>query len=62
MSPPVVQHRAYASSYQMVQAQGATLAYIDTFWVLSVGSAIMFVLSFLLKKNDPHSGSAAAVG
>ena len=62
MSPPDAQHRAYASIYQMVQAQGATLAYIDTFWVLSVGSAVMFVLSFLLKKNDPHAGGAAAVG
>jgi MFS transporter, DHA2 family, multidrug resistance protein len=62
MSPPDAQHRAYASVYQAVQAQSATLAYIDTFMVLSVISAIMFVLSFVLKKNDPGTGGEAAVG
>ena len=62
MSPPDAQHRAYASVYQALQAQAATLAYIDVFWVLGVGSAIMFVLSFLLKKNDPHGGGEVAVG
>jgi MFS transporter, DHA2 family, multidrug resistance protein len=48
--------RAYASIYQSLQAQAATLAYIDTFMVLAVGSAIMFCLSFVLKKNDPGGG------
>jgi DHA2 family multidrug resistance protein len=62
MSPPDAQHRAYASVYQAVQVQSATLAYIDTFWVLSVGSAIMFVLSFFLKKNEPGGGGEMAVG
>jgi DHA2 family multidrug resistance protein len=62
MSPPDAQHRAYASIYQAVQAQAATLAYIDTFWVLSVLSAIMFVLSFVLKKNEPGGGGEVAVG
>ena len=62
MSPPDAQHRAYASVYQAVQAQSATLAYIDTFWVLAVGSAIMFVLSFFLKKNEPGGGGEVAVG
>jgi DHA2 family multidrug resistance protein len=62
MSPPDAQHRAYASVYQALQAQAATLAYVDTFWVLAVGSAIMFVLSFFLKKNDPHGGGEVAVG
>ncbi len=55
--------QAYARIYQAVQAQAATLSYIDTFMVLAVGSAIMFVLSFALKKNDPHAGGGeAAVG
>jgi DHA2 family multidrug resistance protein len=47
---------AYARIYQSLQAQAATLAYIDTFMVLSVASAIMFCLSFALKKNDPGGG------
>jgi MFS transporter, DHA2 family, multidrug resistance protein len=62
LSPPDAQLRAYASIYQALLAQAATLAYIDTFWVLAVGAAIMFVLSFLLKKNNPGAGGEAAVG
>jgi DHA2 family multidrug resistance protein len=54
--------QAYARIYQALQAQAATLSYIDTFMVLAVGSGIMFVLSFALKKNDPHAGGEAAVG
>ncbi len=62
LSSPDAQRRAYASIYQTVQAQAATLAYIDTFWVLAVGAGIMFLLSFALKKNVPGAGGAAAVG
>ena len=39
------------------QQQAVTLAYIDTFWVLGVVAAIMFGLSFLLKKNEPGQGA-----
>jgi DHA2 family multidrug resistance protein len=53
---------AYAMVYQAVQQQSGTLAYIDTFAVLSIGSAIMFFLSFLLKKNDPRAGGEVAAG
>jgi DHA2 family multidrug resistance protein len=48
--------RAVATIYQGLQAQAASLAYIDTFMVLCVGSAIMFCLAFVLKKNDPGGG------
>ncbi len=47
---------AYARIYRAVQAQAASLAYIDVFEVLSVGAAIMFLLTFVLKKNDPGGG------
>ncbi len=47
---------AYARIYQAVQAQAASLAYIDTFMVLCVAAAIMFCLSFVLEKNDPGGG------
>jgi MFS transporter, DHA2 family, multidrug resistance protein len=56
------QVQAYARLYQALRGQAATLAYIDTFWVLAVGAAIMFVLSFALKKNQPGKGGEAAVG
>ena len=48
--------QAYALIFRNVIAQATTLAYIDTFLVLAVGAAIMFVLSFALKKNQPGRG------
>jgi len=45
-----------AAIYQALLAQATSLAYIDIFMVLCVASAIMFVLSFLLVKNDPGGG------
>jgi len=50
--------QAYARIYQSLQAQAASLAYIDTFMVLAVGAAIMFCLAFVLKKNDPGGSGA----
>ena len=52
---------AYATVYSGLQAQAASLAYIDTFMVLCVGAAIMFLLTFALKKNDPGGGGRVAV-
>src|SRR6202167_4937112 len=56
-------HEAYAQAvariYQSLQAQAASLAYVDTFMVLCVGSAVMFFLAFALKKNEPGVGRVA---
>ena len=52
--------RAHAALYQVAQLQSTTLAYIDTFWMLGVGAAIMFGLSFTLKKNEPGQGGQRA--
>ena len=48
--------KSYGLLYQSTIAQATTLAYIDTFLVLAACSAIMFVLSFALKKNQPGAG------
>jgi DHA2 family multidrug resistance protein len=56
VSVPDAHIHAYARIYQEVQAQAGSLAYIDTFMVLAVGSAIMFFLAFALRKNDPGGG------
>ena len=45
--------QAYGLIYRTVIAQASTLAYVDTFRVLAMGAAIMFVVSFGLKKNEP---------
>lgn len=55
------QRQALARIYATVQMQSAALAYIDTFWVLGIAAVIMFGLSFVLKKNDPH-GRRRSVG
>jgi MFS transporter, DHA2 family, multidrug resistance protein len=62
LSPVDAQKQAVARLYVLVQAQAGTLAYVDIFMVLAVGSGIMFLLAFLLKKNDPGGGGDVAVG
>jgi len=51
---------AYASIYRSLQAQAATLAYVDTFMVLCMCAAIMFCVSFFLKKNALGGGATIA--
>jgi len=55
-SAPDAQVGALARAYQSLGAQSQTLAYIDTFEVLGVAASIMFVLAFIVKKNDPRAG------
>jgi MFS transporter, DHA2 family, multidrug resistance protein len=62
LGPHEAQTQAYARIYQQVQAQAASLAYVDTFMVLAVGAAIMFFLAFILKKNEPGGGADLAAG
>jgi hypothetical protein len=50
-----------ARIYAGLQAQAATLSYIDTYWILSICCACMFLLSFALVKNDPRPGSTVAL-
>ena len=54
--------QAYDRVYQELIGQATTLAYIDTFWVLCIGTGIMFVLSFALRRNKPGAGGEVAVG
>jgi DHA2 family multidrug resistance protein len=56
------QTHAYGLIYQSMQAQAQTLAYIDTYKVLAIGAGIMFLLAFIIRKNDLHAGGEVAVG
>ncbi|HEV2424553.1 MAG TPA: DHA2 family efflux MFS transporter permease subunit [Terriglobia bacterium] len=49
--------KALGLLYRSLIGQATTLAYIDTFGILGGGAAIMFFLSFALKKNQPGGGS-----
>jgi DHA2 family multidrug resistance protein len=55
-SGPDAQVQAYGRLYRGLQVQSQTLAYIDTFMVLAVLASIMFVLAFIVRKNDPGGG------
>jgi MFS transporter, DHA2 family, multidrug resistance protein len=55
------QLQAYRRLYEGMQTQALTLSYIDAFWILGVAAVIMFFLSFLLRKNNPHGQRASAV-
>jgi DHA2 family multidrug resistance protein len=61
LSAHTAKMQAYARIYQGLQAQAASLAYIDTFMVLAVGASIMFFLSFILKKNEPGGAHKVSV-
>jgi len=36
-------------------------SYVDIYWLLAMGSVIMFVGSFLLKRNEPGKGAKVSV-
>jgi DHA2 family multidrug resistance protein len=60
-SVPDAQRQAFARTYQSLQIQSQTLAYLDTYLVLAVAAGLMFVLSFVVRKNDPAArGQVAA--
>ena len=50
---PMRRCRPTRRTYQSLQVQSQTLAYIDTFMVLAVAASIMFLLAFIVQKNDP---------
>jgi MFS transporter, DHA2 family, multidrug resistance protein len=55
-SAPDAQRQAFGRLYQSLLVQSQTLAYIDTFMVLAVAAGIMFLLAFIVRKNDPSGG------
>jgi DHA2 family multidrug resistance protein len=52
--------QAYARVYGVVIRQATALAYVDAFWILCAGAAVMCVLSFALKRNNPGAGGEMA--
>jgi MFS transporter, DHA2 family, multidrug resistance protein len=52
------QAQAYSRLYNSMRNQASTLSYIDAFWMLGISAGIMFMLTFLLKKNNPRGPRA----
>ena len=61
VSPHTAQQQAMGRLYALVQSQAAVLSYVDIYWLLAMGSLIMFVASFLLKRNEPGKGAKVSV-
>jgi DHA2 family multidrug resistance protein len=61
LSVHAAKQQALGRLYAMLQAQAAVLSYIDVYWLLSVGSAVMFVASFLLKRNELGKSKSVSV-
>jgi MFS transporter, DHA2 family, multidrug resistance protein len=59
---PDAQAQAYGRVYQSMLVQAQTLAYIDTYMILAIAATVMFVLAFIVKKNDPGAGGEVAAG
>jgi MFS transporter, DHA2 family, multidrug resistance protein len=55
-------NQAHGRLYRALIAQATTLAYIDMYWILAIGGAVMFLLSFALRKNEPGAGGEVAAG
>jgi len=52
------QTQAVGRLYLAIQAQAMALSYIDVYWMLTIVSAVLFLLSFALAKNDPGKGES----
>src|SRR6202163_2267573 len=61
LSAHAAQQQALGRLYATVRAQAAVLSYVDAYWLLAVISAIMFLGSFFLKKNEPGKSKKISV-
>jgi DHA2 family multidrug resistance protein len=52
---------AFAKMYAALNAQAQVLSYVDVYWLLAVTAALMFLLCFLLEKNEPGSSGEIQV-
>jgi DHA2 family multidrug resistance protein len=50
--------QALSRVYEIMRNQASTLSYIDAFWILGIAAGIMFLLTFLLRKNNPRGPRA----
>jgi hypothetical protein len=55
------QSQAHARMYGLLLSQSSAIAYIDVYWLIGVGSIIMIILAFFLKRNYPHQGCHVGV-
>ena len=61
-SPADAQTQAQGLIYQLLSGQSQVLSYLDALMVLAVGAGIMFLVSFVIRRNDPRAGGKVEVG
>ena len=47
--------------YGMVIQQAQALSYVDVYWLLALTAVLMFLLCFLLQKNEPGAAGEVAM-
>ena len=55
------QQQATARLYNLVITQAQALSYVEVYWLLAATSALMFLLCFVLARNEPGKGGQVAV-
>jgi MFS transporter, DHA2 family, multidrug resistance protein len=61
LSLHAAQEQALARMYALLQSQAAVLSYVEVYWLLAMTSAVMFLASFLLKRNEPGKSGKVSV-
>jgi DHA2 family multidrug resistance protein len=61
LSVHAAQQQALTRMYALVQSQAAVVSYVEVYWLISMASGIMFVCSFLLKRNEPGKAGRVSV-
>jgi DHA2 family multidrug resistance protein len=61
LSMAAARRQALARMYALLQSQAAVLSYIEVYWLLAMASTVMFVASFLLKRNEPGKSGNVSV-
>jgi hypothetical protein len=61
-SPADALHQAHGMIYRSMQNQSLLLSYVDAYEVLAISAVVMFLLAFLMRRNDPSGGGEVAVG
>jgi DHA2 family multidrug resistance protein len=61
LSAHAAQQQALGRMYALLQAQAAVVSYVEIYWLISMAAGIMFVCSFLLKRNEPRKSGNVSV-
>jgi DHA2 family multidrug resistance protein len=61
LSTHAAHQQALARMYGVVMQQAQALSYVDVYWSLAAVSALMFLLCFLLAKNQPGAGGKVSM-